>query len=81
MTYSVPGKGTVLFMDHPENFSFPTKWYTIDRMPWIDPAIIHDGPKTLQKDETLTLKYRLFISADPVPSEAAAALWKIYAAE
>ena len=74
--FNAPEGGSLLFMDHPDNFSYPSKWYIAPGMPYFSPAVIHDAPRTLKAGESLSLKYRLVILPTIGTREAASRLWK-----
>ncbi len=78
VSYTVPGKGCVLVMDHPSNLRFPAKWYLAPGMPYIGPAILHDAPYTMAANSTLSLRYRLIIADDPIDNQAAAQSWQAW---
>lgn len=76
MSYSVPNQGSVLILDHPENFNYPSTWYHVQDMPYFSPAVIHDGPHTLQAGASLTLTYRVVVHPDALAPAAAEREWK-----
>ena len=62
----------VAILDHSDNLNSPTSWYLDDGnvMDYFSPAVIYNGPHTLLKGQTLTLKYRILVhpnrwDADP----------------
>jgi hypothetical protein len=75
MIYAAPRGGSVLFLDHPDNFSYPTKWYFVADMPWFSPALIHDAPRVLESGQTLRLRYRLVIHPSTIDSRLAQEEW------
>ncbi|VGO11484.1 hypothetical protein PDESU_00028 [Pontiella desulfatans] len=74
--FNAPEGGSLLFMDHPDNFGHPSKWYIAPGMPFFGPAVIHDAPQALQAGETRTLNYRLVVLPGIGTREAASRLWK-----
>lgn len=51
------------FLDHPANPRHPTPWYLIRSpvMGYINAAVLHDEPMSLQDHESMTLRYRLIV--------------------
>jgi hypothetical protein len=76
MLFNSPDNGSLLFMDHPDNFSYPSTWYVAANMPYFSPAIIHDAPHTIKAGTSLKLKYRLVVLPEPATRETAVACWK-----
>lgn len=75
MTYTVSDDSSVLFMDHPKNITFPSKWYVAPSMPYFSPAIIHDSAYTIPAQKSLTLRYRIVVSNDLFNSETIDEEW------
>lgn len=71
MIFDVPEGGSILFMDHPSNFNYPSTWYTIKNMPFFTPAVVHDALHTIKAGESLRLKYRIVIAPRSLTSDAA----------
>ncbi|MDD2600678.1 MAG: PmoA family protein [Kiritimatiellae bacterium] len=71
MIFDVPEGGSILFMDHPSNFNYPSTWYTIKNMPFFTPAVVHDALHTIKAGESLRLKYRLVVAPRSLTSDAA----------
>jgi len=61
LSYSTPEGGSVLILDHPDNLRHPVKWYFVEKMPFMTPAVIHDAPHTIPAGKTLILRYRMII--------------------
>lgn len=78
MTYTTGEGGSILLLDHPENFSYPTKWYSVPQMPFFSPCPVHDGPKRLKKGEDLKLRYRVVVSPAVIDEGAADAEWEAW---
>lgn len=76
MLFRSPNGGSLLFMDHPDNLNYPSKWYLAPGMPYFSPAVIHDAPLTLKAGESLTLRYRLIVLPETGTKEQAEAYWK-----
>ena len=76
LSYSKPGVGAVLFLDHPTNLRHPAKWYVAEGMPYFSPSVIHDAPHTIKAGDTLRLQYRLVIQPSAVESDFAEQEWK-----
>lgn len=64
------GQGTassVLFVDDPANFSFPSRWFArCDPYAVLSPAPFFDEEFVLRDGETLTLRYDVFIADGPL---------------
>jgi type 1 glutamine amidotransferase len=73
--FNGPSGSSLLFMDHPANLNYPSKWYLAPNMPYFSPAVIHDGPHTLKAGESLKLRYRIIISPDSITQEQASQSW------
>lgn len=71
MIFDVPEGGSILYMDHPSNFNYPSTWYTIKNMPFFTPAVVHDALHTIKAGESLRLKYRLVVAPRSLTSDAA----------
>ncbi|VGO23350.1 DUF6807 family protein [Pontiella sulfatireligans] len=76
MQFKSPNGGSLLFMDHPDNLNYPSKWYLAQGMPYYSPAVIHDGPHTIQAGEVLKLHYRLVVAPVAMTAEAASKHWE-----
>ena len=76
VSYSKPGFGGVLFLDHPANLRHPAKWYVVEGMPYFSPVSIHDAPHTIKAGESLQLQYRLVIQPEVVGADFAEQEWK-----
>ncbi len=75
LSYSTPEGGSVLMFDHPDNLRHPVKWYFVENMPFMTPAVIHDAPHTIKADETLNLRYRLIVYPGQLNAGAAEKEW------
>lgn len=73
--FTAPEGGSLLFLDHPQNLDYPTKWYLAEGMPYFSPALIHDAPHTLRAGDRLQLRYRLAVLPEGTETEAAIADW------
>ncbi len=76
--FQAPAGPSLLFMDHPSNPRFPSKWYINQEMPYFSPAVIFDGPLTLLRGEFLKLRYRVIVSSEKLDAESAAQLWQVW---
>ncbi len=76
MLFHAPAKGSLLFMDHPDNLNYPSKWYLNSGMPYFSPAVIHDAPHTIKAGQALALRYRLVVAPGTLSNETAEAAWK-----
>ena len=75
MLFTASEGGSLLFMDHPENLGYPSKWYVAEGMPYFSPALIHDGPHTIKAGETLRLRYRIVVLPEGIGTPVAPAGW------
>jgi len=66
--------GTAIF-DHPTNLNHPSKWYTSNALVFYSPAFIFDSKRTLKKDETFTLRYRVKIYSSAPEKKDLEAEW------
>ncbi len=66
--------------DHPDNFRYPSPWYVAIKRPmrYFGPAVLFDKPHTLSKNETITLRYRVFIHQDRLDTSTLEKQWKAF---
>ena len=76
LSYFTPEGGSVLMLDHPDNLRHPVKWYFVENMPLMTPAVIHDVPHTIPAGKTLTLRYRMIIYPGKLSEKTADSAWK-----
>jgi hypothetical protein len=71
----VSGKqeGITLF-DHLANPNFPS-YFHVRNDGWMGASLTHDGPRTIQPDKPLLLRYGLYIHSDMKPKNAIEARW------
>ncbi|MHC4692573.1 MAG: DUF6807 domain-containing protein [Planctomycetota bacterium] len=67
-------EGITLF-DHPNNPNFPT-YFHVRNDGWMGASLTHDGPRTIQPDKPLNLRYGLYIHNDIKPLNTIEAKWK-----
>lgn len=75
MKYELLSGETVLLMDHPDNFNYPSVWYVATNMPFFSPAVIYDGPFLLMRGQSLTLKYQVVIAPEEIDTADATHEW------
>ncbi|MGC6432141.1 MAG: PmoA family protein [Jejuia sp.] len=74
--YQNANGGSLLFMDKPSNFNYPSKWYVSHDMPYFSPAVIFDGPQRIKLGETLKLSYRILVSPNKINKSFADEAWE-----
>jgi hypothetical protein len=67
-------EGITLF-DHPDNPNFPA-YFHVRNDGWMGASLTFDGPKKIRPNETLNLRYGLYIHSDMKPIDAIEAQWK-----
>ena len=67
-------EGITLF-DHPDNPNFPT-YFHVRNDGWMGASLTHDGPRTIQPDKPLQLRYGLYIHSDIKPVNDIEEKWK-----
>jgi hypothetical protein len=67
-------EGITLF-DHPENPNFPS-YFHVRNDGWMGASLTHDGPRKIQADKPLHLRYGLYIHSDIKPADSIDAKWK-----
>jgi len=67
-------EGITLF-DHPDNPNFPT-YFHVRNDGWMGASLTFDGPRKIQPNEPLHLRYGLYVHSDMKPKEALEAKWK-----
>ena len=67
-------EGITLF-DHPENPNYPA-YFHVRNDGWMGASLTFDGPREILPDESLLLRYGLYIHRDIKSSEAIDATWK-----
>ena len=66
-------EGITLF-DHPNNPNFPT-YFHVRNDGWMGASPTYDGPRTIQPDKPLRLRYGLYIHSDVKAKEVIEAKW------
>jgi hypothetical protein len=67
-------EGVTLF-DHPDNPNFPS-FFHVRNDGWMGASLTHAGPRTIQPDTPLHLRYALYIHSELKPAQAIDAKWK-----
>jgi hypothetical protein len=67
-------EGITLF-DHPNNPNFPT-YFHVRNDGWMGASLTFDGPRKIQPNESLHLRYGLYIHSDMKAKDAIEAKWK-----
>jgi len=67
-------QGITLF-DHPDNPNFPT-YFHVRNDGWMGASLTFDGPRKIQPNEPLHLRYGLYVHCDMKPKEALETKWK-----
>lgn len=67
-------EGITLF-DHPDNPNFPT-YFHVRNDGWMGASLTHDGPRTIQPDKPLRLRYGLYIHNDRKATDVIQVKWK-----
>jgi len=67
-------EGITLF-DHPANPNFPS-YFHVRNDGWMGASLTHDGPRTIQPEKPLHLRYGLYIHSDMKPKDTIEAKWK-----
>jgi len=67
-------QGITLF-DHPDNPNFPT-YFHVRNDGWMGASLTFDGPRKIQPNEPLHLRYGLYIHSDMKAKDAIEAKWK-----
>ncbi len=57
----------VAVIDHPENP--PSPWHNLEPIAMLNPCIVAPGPVSIEKGQTLRLRYRVVVHDGPVPTE------------
>lgn len=78
IAFTSPKKSSISFLDHPSNLRYPSKWYVARGMPYFSPAILFDSSYSLKGNESLTLRYRVIVSPEPIPPNEAESDWKTW---
>ncbi|WP_168566115.1 DUF6807 family protein [Crateriforma spongiae] len=81
MIFQHDSAGSLLFMDHPNNFSSPTKWYVTPSMPYFSPAVLFDAGETIAAEETRTLRYRIVVSSQTFSAKDVQSRWANWIAQ
>lgn len=68
----------ITLMDHPNNPNHPTFFHVRDDG-WMGASLTYDGPRTLEKGETLRLRYGLYVHAGQPSTEQLDARWGEFA--
>ena len=70
----------LMILQHRDNPEYPGDWIQYPELSWCQPTFPTAGTRfSLRTDQTLTLRYRLWIHDGPAPSrDAAQALWDAY---
>lgn len=67
-------EGVTLF-DHPDNPNFPSHFH-VRNDGWMGASLTFDGPRTIQPNEPLHLRYGLYIHSDMKPTRAVETKWE-----
>ena len=67
-------EGITLF-DHPDNPNFPT-YFHVRNDGWMGASLTFDGPRKIQPNGPLHLRYGLYVHSDMKPKEALETKWK-----
>jgi hypothetical protein len=70
-------EGVTLF-DHPKNVDFPS-FFHVRNDGWMGASLTFDGPRTIEADKPLRLRYGLYVHGDMNAAEAIEAQWKQFA--
>ena len=70
----INSEGITLF-DHPENPNFPS-YFHVRNDGWMGASLTFDGPRTIQPDKPLHLRYGLYIHSEIKPANIIDAKWK-----
>jgi hypothetical protein len=71
-------KEGITLMDHPQNPNHPTVFH-VRSDGWMGSSFTFTEPRTLQPDETLRMKYALYVHGDDFPRERIEKRWKAFA--
>jgi hypothetical protein len=71
-------EGITIF-DHPANPDHPTVWHVRDDG-WMGTSLTFDGPRTVEPDKPLRLRYALFVHNDLAPTDRIESHWRNFAA-
>ncbi|KPL25183.1 MAG: hypothetical protein AMJ75_01865 [Phycisphaerae bacterium SM1_79] len=74
---SITSKNTegITLFDHPENPNFPSHFH-VRNDGWMGASLTFDGPRTIEPDKPLHLRYRLYVHSDMKAVDAIEAKWK-----
>jgi len=67
-------EGVTLF-DHPKNVNFPS-FFHVRNDGWMGASLTFDGPRTIEADKPLRLRYGLYVHGEMKPIDAIEAQWK-----
>jgi hypothetical protein len=67
-------EGITLF-DHPRNVNFPS-FFHVRNDGWMGASLTFDGPRTIEADKPLRLRYGLYVHGEMKPIDAIEAQWK-----
>jgi len=70
-------EGVTLF-DHPKNVNFPS-FFHVRNDGWMGASLTFEGPRTIEADKPLRLRYGLYVHGDMKPIDAIEAQWKKFA--
>ncbi len=76
MSFTPATGSSVVFMDHPSNLSYPTRWYLGLGMNYFSPAVLYNKPHELKAHQKLSLKYKFLISSKTLSSTEIESNWK-----
>lgn len=75
-----PGSVGLTVFQHPANPDYPGDWVQFPEINWFQPCFPAAGTRqVLKKDQTLTLKFRLWISAGKTDGVELTDIWSAYA--
>jgi hypothetical protein len=70
-------EGVTLF-DHPKNVNFPS-FFHVRNDGWMGASLTFEGPRTIEADKPLRLRYGLYVHGEMKPIDAIEAQWKKFA--
>jgi hypothetical protein len=72
-------EGITIF-DHPANPNHPTVYHVRDNG-WMGTSLSFDGPRTIEVDKPLRLRYGLYVHRDLAPTDRIESQWKTFASK
>jgi hypothetical protein len=65
----------ITLLEHPDNPNFPS-YFHVRNDGWMGASLTFDGPRTIEPDKPLHLRYGLYIHSDIKPADSIDAKWK-----